>query len=223
DSYKISVDKNESFYPWKEPQIFLSIHSPFVTINPLLEGIPLKTGYSYVIQVRLEEEYLLPDPYQTNCTDYEGEWLKNNMTGPWSQEMCRDACEWSNSSNPTVRMVQPEYSLPAFQEKYGRWNSTEKCMENCTANCVKLKYSYTVFERILGAVDGRFPREDGEISVQVSLAEPEVLVTTHLPLYDFGFLISHLGGLLAFWIGISVWALVGIIEKAVRKVMEWIQ
>ncbi|GFT70147.1 hypothetical protein NPIL_481441, partial [Nephila pilipes] len=34
-----------------------------------------------------EEEHLLESPYQTNCTDYEYLWEKNNKTGPRSQEV----------------------------------------------------------------------------------------------------------------------------------------
>ncbi|GFT37766.1 hypothetical protein NPIL_414161, partial [Nephila pilipes] len=39
-----------------------------------------------------EEEHLLESPYQTNCTDYEDLWEKNNKSGPRSQEMCREWC-----------------------------------------------------------------------------------------------------------------------------------
>ncbi|GFT83041.1 hypothetical protein NPIL_525761, partial [Nephila pilipes] len=42
-----------------------------------------------------EEEHLLESPYQTNCTDYEDLWEKNNKTGPRSQEMCRQWCMWN--------------------------------------------------------------------------------------------------------------------------------
>ncbi|GFT52071.1 hypothetical protein NPIL_620961, partial [Nephila pilipes] len=34
-----------------------------------------------------EEEHLLESPYDTNCTDYEDLWNKNNKTGPRSQEV----------------------------------------------------------------------------------------------------------------------------------------
>ncbi|GFT69084.1 hypothetical protein NPIL_7661 [Nephila pilipes] len=42
-----------------------------------------------------EEEHLLESPYQTNCTDYEDLWNKNNKTGPRSQEMCKEWCLWN--------------------------------------------------------------------------------------------------------------------------------
>ncbi|XP_055944617.1 uncharacterized protein LOC129975579 [Argiope bruennichi] len=133
--YKITVHKNESFYPWTHPQIFLSIHSSLVPVNPLLEGIPLKTGHSYSIYIRLEEEHLLASPYGTNCTDYDELWRKNNMTGPRSREMCRDMCMWFSATNSTIKMVLPKYSSEAFTEMYKRWNSTDECMENCSTDC----------------------------------------------------------------------------------------
>ncbi|GFU02387.1 uncharacterized protein NPIL_319801 [Nephila pilipes] len=43
----------------------------------------------------VEEQHLLESPYQTNCTDYEDLWKKNNKTGPRSQEMCRERCRWN--------------------------------------------------------------------------------------------------------------------------------
>ncbi|GFT64048.1 uncharacterized protein NPIL_250901 [Nephila pilipes] len=85
----------DTFFPWSVPRILLSVHSPFVPINPFDEGMILEKYHEYYINVRMEEEHLLESPYQTNCTDYEDLWKKNNKTGPRSQEMCRERCRWN--------------------------------------------------------------------------------------------------------------------------------
>ncbi|GBN88771.1 hypothetical protein AVEN_74896-1, partial [Araneus ventricosus] len=62
-----------------------------------------------------EEEHLLPHPYQTDCIDYNAEWRRRNKTGPRSQEVCQDLCEWSffGSDNTFIsqRMTMMEYSM----------------------------------------------------------------------------------------------------------------
>ncbi|CAL1275462.1 unnamed protein product, partial [Larinioides sclopetarius] len=50
------------------------------------QGIRLQPGSKYSIHIKLEEEILLPFPYETNCTDYEDLWRKGNGFEPRSQE-----------------------------------------------------------------------------------------------------------------------------------------
>ncbi|GBN66701.1 hypothetical protein AVEN_60111-1, partial [Araneus ventricosus] len=50
---------------------------------------------------------------------------------------------------------------------------------------------------------------------------PEVTVLRHVPLYSTIEIFSNFGGLLGFWLGISVFALTGITEKVFQKVVRW--
>ncbi|GFU12063.1 uncharacterized protein NPIL_9421, partial [Nephila pilipes] len=95
NTFEIEIRENETVYPWTVPQIMLSIHSPFDPVYPFYEAEYLKLGHMYLISIRIEEEHLLEYPYQTNCTDYEYLWEKNNKTGPRSQKMCTDWCFWN--------------------------------------------------------------------------------------------------------------------------------
>ncbi|GFU19097.1 uncharacterized protein NPIL_194451 [Nephila pilipes] len=72
------IREEETVYPWTVSGIFLSIHSPFVPVNPFNDGAFLQIGHQYIIKIRMEEEHLLESPYDTNCTDYEDLWNKNN-------------------------------------------------------------------------------------------------------------------------------------------------
>ncbi|GBM87500.1 hypothetical protein AVEN_97367-1 [Araneus ventricosus] len=87
EQFSLKVETDEAFRPWYIPQIVLAIHSPYVPVQPVTEGEVLKIGYVYLVSVKLEEEQLLPHPYQTDCIDYDALWRENNKTGPRSQEV----------------------------------------------------------------------------------------------------------------------------------------
>ncbi|XP_055932773.1 uncharacterized protein LOC129962802 [Argiope bruennichi] len=86
------LSKDDQFIPGQKAGIYFSVHSPFVAANPYESGNFLKTGYIYKIHISMENEVLLPYPYQTNCVNYTELWLRNNRTGPRIQEMCQHKC-----------------------------------------------------------------------------------------------------------------------------------
>ncbi|GFU32245.1 uncharacterized protein NPIL_555081, partial [Nephila pilipes] len=90
-----SIQEYETFFPWTVQRILLSIHSPFVPIDPFKEGVNLETNHDYFVYIQMGEEHLLESPYSTNCMDYEEIWKTNNKTGPRSQEMCKEGCWWN--------------------------------------------------------------------------------------------------------------------------------
>ncbi|KAF8778458.1 hypothetical protein HNY73_015179 [Argiope bruennichi] len=152
-AFKIDVNKSENIYLWKIPQIFLAIHSPFVPVHPLWEGIPLKQGHNYIINLRLEEEYLLPYPYHTNCTDYDALWRSNNKAGPRSQEMCKYWCAWTLSKacsphEPGIKMLEKPIRLCEDNEFGNPEVDIDLIVRKskCNPECRKLKYSYTIAE-----------------------------------------------------------------------------
>ncbi|CAL1297851.1 unnamed protein product [Larinioides sclopetarius] len=161
-SETIRQKKEETLYPWSESQVFLSVHSPFRPENAIEYGRVLKTGFSYGIIVRLEEEHLLPAPYSTNCTDYEALWFQNNKTGARSFDMCLELCSW-NFSKETYGC---EYRLTMFHKwenicqevdpyVWGDFSVFVDCLNNCKPDCMKLKYIYTITETPIEPSDKR--------------------------------------------------------------------
>ncbi|GFS87656.1 hypothetical protein NPIL_57561, partial [Nephila pilipes] len=58
------------------------------------------------------------------------------------------------------------------------------------------------------------------ITIVVYLEKTEVNVMKHNPLYGTEELFSYIGGLMGCWLGMSVWASVGIFENIYRKVVR---
>ncbi|GBM93260.1 hypothetical protein AVEN_168031-1 [Araneus ventricosus] len=51
--YNLSLLEEESFMPWGRPQAFFAIHSPFNPINPMYEGKAIRSGFTYVVEIKL--------------------------------------------------------------------------------------------------------------------------------------------------------------------------
>ncbi|GFS63408.1 uncharacterized protein NPIL_155112 [Nephila pilipes] len=158
NTFEIEIRENETVYPWTVPQIMLNIHSPFDPVYPFYEAEYLKLGHMYLISIRIEEEHLLEYPYQTNCTDYEYLWEKNNKTGPRSQKMCTDWCFW-NYLKPcdycdegVIIEEKPiwicEYVETCEYEEED-FDNLKNCRSNCNVDCKKLNYRYEIHHRDL--------------------------------------------------------------------------
>ncbi|GIY88907.1 uncharacterized protein CDAR_108201 [Caerostris darwini] len=203
---KLRLHPEDAFLPWDENQMIF-IHSPFVPISQFEVNF-IKPKVDYIINIKMEEEHLLPHPYQTNCTDYEALWLKNNKTGPRSKEMCIElcgiaasknysTCEFSRTMHETADSMcnsDPFLILcPKFemQKKIRR-----QCEALCNSECVS------------------------ETRIVLFLKDPDVTILKHIPLYGNGELFSFIGGLMGCWLGISVWALTDIIERTLFKVVK---
>ncbi|GIY87026.1 uncharacterized protein CEXT_364821 [Caerostris extrusa] len=215
-NFKVLV--SETFYPWDTPELLFYIHSPFDPIT-LLQGKTLRPGFQYSINVDLEEEHLLESPYPTNCTDYNASWKASNKTGPRSQEMCRQTClkhyskkcydcyyglaMYENSAD--VCPLRPHVCFVKNRDEL--WANLQTCVKNCKNKlCVKLEYQYTLVEKPLMHISDR-------IDLTIYVKDAKVVVLSHKPLYGKWDLFSDIGGLIGCWLGISVWALVGIIES----------
>lgn len=57
--FKFYVDSSEMFLPDVRPGMIFSIHSPFVAVNPLENGIFMKPGRNYVIYVTMVSKFVL--------------------------------------------------------------------------------------------------------------------------------------------------------------------
>ncbi|GBL94473.1 hypothetical protein AVEN_235582-1 [Araneus ventricosus] len=225
-------EKKENLYPWVDYQVFLSVHSPLVPDNPIQYGHELTSGYNYEIFLHFKEEHLLPHPYATNCADYDDLWKKNNKTGPRSQEMCREFCRKTYNAQcygcgyyQTMHSYKwqnlcPYGTLSCKDEKL--WKDLELCEENCKPNCLKLKYTYRFKKtKVTTFSNSNFFTVKDMIGVILYTRDRDVTIVSHLPLYNDWELFSYIGGLMGCWLGISVWAMVGISEKSFRKIIWW--
>ncbi|GFS46738.1 hypothetical protein NPIL_498551, partial [Nephila pilipes] len=88
-----------------------------------------------------EEEHLLESPYDTNYTDYEDLWNKNNKTGPRSQEICKEWClsNFLKTCGECYRgftMIENSRILCGTREPCrGDFENLLKCLMNCKVNC----------------------------------------------------------------------------------------
>ncbi|GFS84055.1 hypothetical protein NPIL_697301 [Nephila pilipes] len=89
---------------YKESSIFYKLHLNKV----VLLDQPKLLQLLKLLCCQKEEEHLLPEPYHTNCTDYEALWQKNNRTGPRSQERCKESCWKSYYDLCSACLLNPE-------------------------------------------------------------------------------------------------------------------
>ncbi|GIY13389.1 uncharacterized protein CDAR_422631 [Caerostris darwini] len=61
-----------------------------------------------------------------------------------------------------------------------------------------------------------------KISIRVYVKDPDVFVQSHTPLYGSWELFSYIGGLIGCWLGISMWAFVGILETNYLRALQFI-
>ncbi|GBN44811.1 hypothetical protein AVEN_53670-1 [Araneus ventricosus] len=218
------MDKEELFYLWIQNQAVISLHSPYVPVDPFILGKPMKPGHQYNVYLRMEEERLLPHPYPTNCTDYVALWEKNNRTGPRSKEMCQELCVKMSITTYCETRQTMLRNPKGICNTMGCGNNRffvnqdqeflQNCMKDCKPNCLKQKYHFTVEDVI---PEDNSERTKNIINVNIFLSDRDVTVISHNPLYGPWDLFSSIGGLMGCWLGISVWTLVGITEKTYSK------
>ncbi|CAL1275463.1 unnamed protein product [Larinioides sclopetarius] len=231
-SFQLNLKRSEDMIFLLEPYAYVSIHSPFVPVNPFRHGHYIKVGHKYNIYIRLEEENMLPYPYTTNCNIYEDLWKKGNPHKPRSKQMCKELCLY-NLIEPN-RTITPEFQMleiplqlcfdPECQISEEDKNILLQCRRDCKPSCRNLKYTSTITETVLEPIGIRDPDSDRDkIQVQIFLGDRQVVAENHVPLYDIGHLFSYIGGLMGCWLGVSIWAFVGIAENVFRRSIQWVE
>ncbi|CAL1275418.1 unnamed protein product [Larinioides sclopetarius] len=235
ENFVLKLSRIELFDMTGNPQVFLGIHSPFIPINPVLEGHPIRTGHLYIAEVKLEtEEHLLPPPYQTNCRDNGPSKDAKEFTNPNSYQMCLEMCESEFSKanyncDDRSTMISPVndlcFELKVIQLSPEResqlWEKRNSCLQNCRPGCLKLDYKYKIEEREYDPYQMR--AFFGLTKVQINMRNKKVTLRLHFPQYGSGEMFSHIGGLLGYWLGISVLTFLVIIEKCFVKVTDWMR
>ncbi|GFT75326.1 uncharacterized protein NPIL_16461 [Nephila pilipes] len=200
--FNLKMPADESLLYWRPPVVIFSVHSPFIQNDPFESPNELLLGHKYEINIRLEEEHLLPHPFPTDCTSYEELWRKNNKTGPRSQEVCQNKCLdsfkehcWEYLLTQILSEDNDTHTQENSSCKKMDLEEIPRCKMNCKGDCVDT------------------------IKVAVYLEKTEVNVMKHNPLYGTEELFSYIGGLMGCWLGMSVWASVGIFENAYWKIV----
>ncbi|GBN37180.1 hypothetical protein AVEN_100398-1 [Araneus ventricosus] len=96
-------------------------------------------------------------------------------------------------------------------------------MTVCTSfrRVCKLKYAYTLTK--MESKPSLEDKDEDIIGFFVFVKDTDTVVLNYNPLYGTWELFGYIGGLVGCWLGISVWALVGIMEKFAKKVVRFLQ
>ncbi|GBM62235.1 hypothetical protein AVEN_44032-1 [Araneus ventricosus] len=233
--FKLNLYEIKLFYASDRPQVFVGIHSPYVPDNPMIGGQAIYPGNRYEFIVELDkEEHRLPPPYQTSCRDNGPSEDAIPFTNPNSYEMCLEMCrsEFFNelfSCKGALTMFSAASDMCNFNFDGGKLNKISKplsairrrrhsCIQNCKPECLKLHYKYKMSVRGANTALGD-PADFDEITIFVK--NTEVTVLRHVPLYGSGETFSYIGGLVGFWLGVSVFTFTDTIEKLYRKAVNW--
>ncbi|CAL1289820.1 unnamed protein product [Larinioides sclopetarius] len=92
------------------------------------------------------------------------------------------------------------------------------CIQNCKPECLKLHYKHSLTVRDLN-IDWADSTDLAEITISVK--NTGVIILRHVPLYGSGEIFSHIGGLVGFWLGVSVFTFTDVIEKLCQKAIHW--
>ncbi|CAL1298930.1 unnamed protein product [Larinioides sclopetarius] len=216
------------------PQVFLGIHSPFIPFNPVLDGHAIRTGYYYTIEVELErEENLLPPPYLTNCQDNGPSNDAENFTNPNSYQMCLGMCESESSEASydcnggwTMIFLSRKFCIPSIEKVNTILNReleieerTVNCFQNCKPGCLKLHYKYQVKESEF--VPFKVENMVEQTPIDILVRNKNFTLKRHSPAYGSAAMFSHIGVLLGYFLGISVFTLLLIFKKRLRMVINW--
>ncbi|XP_035228488.1 uncharacterized protein LOC118200633 [Stegodyphus dumicola] len=190
------------------PHIFFSIHSPLEYVNPAVSRDLFLPYHHYTLIISTEEEHRLPPPYDTECVDYEGNWLKHNRTGPRSQQICRDRCrsrlslQCHNCVHPVITVPENRTICPYIDQYYDCTDERfmpefNQCYSSCKPACRDVKYNYKL-------LDVPFPNESDVSLIEIRFPKREILVMSHKKKYEGVELFSNIGGFMGCWIGFSI-------------------
>ncbi|XP_055932772.1 uncharacterized protein LOC129962801 [Argiope bruennichi] len=222
------LSNDDQFIPGQKAGIYFSVHSPFVDDNPYENGHFFKPGRVYKMHISMEKEILLPEPYQTNCTNYTELWLNNNRTGPRIQEMCQHKCILDTDSkflncSSIFGLYPHNLRICSHEEiennmeillKYGY-----PCVQNCKDDCAKTKYLEVVKKQFISELtrnEEEYEHAKKLIKVEIYLKDSEVVTFRHRPRYLYVETFSTVGGFIGIWLGISLIQLTDFIETLAR-------
>ncbi|CAL1275090.1 unnamed protein product [Larinioides sclopetarius] len=218
ERYRFDPQENEVIYPESKAGIMFQVHSPFEPVNPFETGYFMKPGYIYRITIRVTQE-----EKSHNCLNYTELWLKNNKTGYRSRSACKQKCIGDiimKCVNCTELFILYPYPNVTFCTEYPESSTlsgickypediVRECFDECKEECVKVKFSYEVKE----SYQSKYARlveknESQSITVKIEFPEADIQKSIHKPQFQGLEVFSLIGGLLAFWIGLSMFQVI---------------
>lgn len=230
------LEPEEYFRPDRQIGGIFSIHSPNSVLNPFYNGFVIQPGRLYTVHLKVVEEKLLPDPYETQCKDYRAIWKLRGNKGPLSQMTCLTECIM-NASLSQCNCVLPEINFPHSERICNedeldclQLNMTE-CYNLCPQPCDFTDFEYDVQERILEDDSASTIQDFYEHKkmnqrravVLIFLKRPEIVVYSHRPQYEDIEVFSFLGGYVGMWLGISLIAVFDFFESVTLILNHWIR
>ncbi|GFQ94469.1 amiloride-sensitive sodium channel subunit alpha [Trichonephila clavata] len=202
--------------------MFLSVHSPYIGINPAEKGIFMEAGKTYKIYVTMDKETLLPYPYETDCMNYTKLWENNNRTGPRIQEMCQHKCivqitEKYYNCSPLFALYPNNLricDLSEFTDEFAK--DYFPCLKRCKDDCAKTKYILDVQERFTSDYIWEAKPDENHtkhIKVEIIVQKAEVITFFHRPQYLDVEVFSYIGGFIGVWLGISLIQIADLVES----------
>ncbi|XP_054706566.1 acid-sensing ion channel 1A-like [Uloborus diversus] len=203
----------------------LSIHSPYHVPSPVGEGLFLNMGTVYRIYVRLAEKILLPQPFKSNCTEYESQWRQNGGTGPVTEKMCKEKCRLEKSLflfGCAERRIDYPHNETICLEPISNFAKETRfeCAKSCSSPCKMRRYELQVQE-----ADSEGSRKScvstNDLScatlVHIHFENLEITTFTYKPRFEPIGILSFIGGYVGLWLGISFLTVYDFLETRIFR------
>ncbi|GFR27235.1 uncharacterized protein TNCT_311051 [Trichonephila clavata] len=207
-----------NYYDLVQAHIFA--HDSHSIANSMKDGISLEAGKTYNIFVNQRITVRLPEPYETNCTDYLKLWQENGGYGPLTGKACVEKCKME-SMMKSVGCISHSVSYPnnyTICEDKSSFPSDmirEKCMRECSESCREV--SYILRSEIKSDQSEKCSEEDlnckkKDLYLNFIFNRLELEMFVHEPKYESVEMFSYIGGYMGMWLGISLIALFDFLE-----------
>ncbi|XP_076370865.1 epithelial sodium channel subunit alpha-like [Tachypleus tridentatus] len=126
----------------------VTVHSPYVFPNLRDNSIKLKAGLQYVYFYTQQTSYLLPPPYQTDCTDYDKIGLSTVRPGLLDQKLCYLECVYNRTFEKcgTTNVILFPLAFEA-KEKLGRNFSSDSTIYYERPSCLEEAEKDKIFDK----------------------------------------------------------------------------
>ncbi|XP_077520188.1 acid-sensing ion channel 2-like [Amblyomma americanum] len=202
------------------------------------DAVFVEPGYVTYISLRMEKRTALPEPYQFPCRSSwpdrfrsfglnDTMYTREDCLYLCQQEHTRRMCGCESSDLPTTSNRRGTKAYPICEEKREQCvkevqaimgiESVEKLCK-CHRSCVNVEYHREVSraffpESLMVGLDGK---RRALARVVVYFNTVTYLKLTSVPKYDGGRVVSSFGGINGMYLGVSFFALFGMLEIAVR-------
>ncbi|GFT29605.1 uncharacterized protein NPIL_49631 [Nephila pilipes] len=198
----LSTDADENFYISTPNIIQMAVHSPFMTVNPFIDGFSIQPCTTYKMHLHKIEKTLLPAPYPTNCTDYMTMWKERGGYGPLNQEMCIRECVFNRSIkvlgcfDPTV-VSYPNDEAPFCFGAPDIDGAFEDCELNCQPACYEEEIQVKAEEFIFSDTENEPKRKKCLTGIEISFVRNQVMKFFYKQKYQIVEAFGYIGGFLA--------------------------